>query len=45
MVGVGWLSHLFVEKSVDSRCSHMASFVASDGAMCSASMVDRAVHS
>ena len=43
MVGVGWSSRLFAEKSVDSRCNQMASFVASDAAMYSASVMDKAV--
>ena len=45
MVGSGWSSHLFAEKSADSQCSHMASFAASDVAMYSPSMVDKVVHS
>ena len=45
MVGAGWLSRIFVDKSADSRCSHMASFVASDVVMYSAFVVDMVVHS
>ena len=45
MVCVGQSSRLFAEKLVDRRCNHTTSFVASDVAMYSASMVDRVVHS
>ena len=40
MVCVEWSIQLVVEKSVDSHCSQIASFVASDVAMYSASVVD-----
>ena len=45
VVGVGWSSHLFTEKSIVSRCSQTASFVTFDVAMYSASVVERAMHS
>ena len=45
MVGAGWLSGLFAEKSADNRCIQTASFVASDVAMYSTFVVDKAVHS
>ena len=45
MVGVGRSTCLFVEKLANRRCNHKISFVASDVAMYSASVVDRVVHS
>ena len=45
MVNATWSSRHFAEKSVDSRCSQMASFAASDVVMYSAFVVDRVVHS
>ena len=45
MVGVGWSVCLFAEKSADSRCIQAASFVASNAAMYSTSVVDKVVHS
>ena len=43
MVGVGRFKHLLTEKLADRRCIHTASFVASDVAVYSAPLVDRAV--
>ena len=45
MVGVGRSIQFVAEKSTDNRCNQIASFVASDVAMYSASMVDTVVHS
>ena len=45
MVGAGRSIQLVDEKSIDSRCNQIASFVASDVAMYSASVVDRVMHS
>ena len=45
MVGVGWSSRSFAEKSVGNRCGYTNSFAASDVDMYSAFVVDNVVHS
>ena len=45
MVSGGWLIRLVAEKLADRRCNHIASFIASDVAMYSAFVFDRAMHS